>query len=356
MSPNPKIVSVGTAVPPYYYPQQELLSALQSMWAERHYNTDRLAQFHKNMQVDGRNLSCPIEFYLGKPNFTERNQAYQQMGLKLAQESLESALSQGPLPPGEIRHLAFTTVTGLAVPSLEARLMNRMALPNDLRRLPIFGLGCLGGAAGVARVGDLLRGYPQQAGALLSVELCSLTLQSADLSVPNLVATGLFGDGSASVLMVGGDHPLAQSCSGPEVIDSRSIFFPDSEHVMGWNFGQDGFQVVLSPEVPVFAKDHLVPALLRFLADHNLKLDQIKSWVAHPGGPKVVQSMAEGLDVPVETFERTLRSLAKVGNLSSASVLFVLQDALKNAPPPGSYGILMAMGPAFCAEVVLLRW
>jgi alkylresorcinol/alkylpyrone synthase len=232
VSSNPKIVSCGTAVPPYYYPQQELLSALQGLWSERHYNTDRLAQFHRNMQVEGRHLSCPIEFYLSKPSFTDRNRAYQEMGLKLAQESLESALAQGPLPANEVRHLAFTTVTGLSVPSLDARLMNRMQLPNDLRRLPIFGLGCLGGAAGVARVSDLLRGYPQHAAALLSVELCSLTLQAADLSVPNLVATGLFGDGSASVLLVGGEHPLARTSTGPEIIDSRSIFFGNSEHVM----------------------------------------------------------------------------------------------------------------------------
>jgi alkylresorcinol/alkylpyrone synthase len=353
---NPKIIRCGTALPAHYYPQQELLSALQGLWSERHYNTDRLAQFHRNMQVDGRHLSRPIEFYLAKPDFGERNRAYQEVGLELAQQSLSSALEGSGLTAQEVGSMVFTTVTGLSVPSLDARLMNKMALPNAMRRMPIFGLGCLAGAAGVARLSDILRGHPSEAGALVSVELCSLTLQSADLSVPNLVSTGLFGDGSASVLMVGKDHPLASSHPGPEVLATRSIFFPNSEHVMGWDFSSEGFQVVLSPEVPIFAKELLIPALLEFIAEQGLKLDQIDRWVAHPGGPKVVQAMAEGLDVPIETFEPTLRSLAKVGNLSSASVLFVLKDALDNPPPAGSYGILMAMGPAFCAEVALLRW
>ena len=232
--------------------------------------------------------------------------------------------------------------------------MNRLPFPRTLKRTPIFGLGCLAGAAGVARTADYLRGAPKEAALLLSVELCSLTLQSQDLSVPNLVSSGLFGDGAAAVLMVGAEHPSV--ANRPRVLATRSVFFDNSEHVMGWDIGEWGFKVVLSPEVPDYARERLTPALLEFVADCGLTLDQIRAWVAHPGGPKVIQALQESLALPEDAFQLTRESLANVGNLSSASVLFVLREALARDVAPGTYGILLAMGPAFCAEVVLLQW
>ena len=234
------------------------------------------------------------------------------------------------------------------MPSLDAQLMNRLPFRPDLRRLPLFGLGCLGGAAGTARLADLLHG--DSYGVLLSVELCSLTLQPQDLSAANLVASGLFGDGAAAVLM-GPPTPGL-----PSVVDTRSVFFPDSEHVMGWDIGTHGFSIVLSPQVPHYASEHLGPALLQFLADHSLSPTEIRAWVAHPGGPKVVDALQAALQLPAEGLQVTRDSLQKVGNLSSASVLFILGEHLKHTYQPGDYGLMLAMGPAFCAELVLLRW
>ncbi|MEW6283732.1 MAG: 3-oxoacyl-[acyl-carrier-protein] synthase III C-terminal domain-containing protein, partial [Candidatus Eremiobacterota bacterium] len=233
-------------------------------------------------------------------------------------------------------------------------LMNRIPFRTDLKRLPIFGLGCLGGAAGVARVADYLQGHPDQAAVLLAVELCSLTLQRDDLSIPNIVSSGLFGDGAAAVLMVGGRHPLARA---PRIQDTRSVFFPDSEEVMGWDICDSGFRVVLSPDVPRYAGQDMPRALTAFLAERGLAPGDIRHWVAHPGGPRVLLAMEEGLGLPPQALERSGRVMAEVGNLSSASVLAVLERTLaETRPEPGDRGLMLAMGPAFCAEVVLLRW
>ena len=350
MSLEPAILGCATALPQHYYSQDDLLEALERLWGQRHFNVERLRQFHHNLNIQGRHLAMPKEAYFEASTFSQRNQVFVEVGLELAQRCL-TQITDVALP--DISHIFFTTVTGLAVPSLEARLMNRLPFSPYLKRSPLFGLGCLGGAAGVARAADYLRGAPREAVILLSVELCSLTLQAQDLSVPNLVSSGLFGDGAAAVLLVGGEHPLAR---GPRVIASRSVFFPDSEHVMGWEIGEHGFKVVLSPEVPDYARHHLAPALQLFLADHGLTVHDIAAWVAHPGGPRVIQALGEALQLPLEKFAWTSASLAEVGNLSSASVLFVLRQALAQEWPTGSYGIVLAMGPAFCAEVVLIQW
>jgi alkylresorcinol/alkylpyrone synthase len=233
--------------------------------------------------------------------------------------------------------------------------MNRIPFSVNLKRAPLFGLGCLGGVAGIARVTDYLRGHSAEAAILLSIELCSLTLQPQDLSIANIISSGLFGDGAAAVLLVGVDHPLARA-GQPQVIDSRSFFFANTERVMGWDVTDTGFKVVLSADVPDIARTQLRPAIEAFLADRGLGMGDIAHWIAHPGGPKVIQSMEEGLGLNGDTFRLSRESLARVGNVSSASVLFVLAETLATRQAPGTYGLMLAMGPAFCAELVLLRW
>ena len=219
--------------------------------------------------------------------------------------------------------------------------------------MPIFGLGCVAGAAGIARAADYVKAYPDQVAVLLSVELCSLTLQREDLSIPNLIASGLFGDGAAAVVVVGAER----AASGPEILASRSVFYPDSEQVMGWDISERGFRIVLSAEVPDVARDLLRGDVDRFLADHGLTIADVGSWVCHPGGPKVLEAMQEGLGLPPGALDVTWRSLREVGNLSSTSVLLVLEDTMEHhRPPAGTYGVLLAMGPGFCSELVLLRW
>lgn len=345
----PHILACASALPEHYYSQEELLSGLEGLWQAQHYNPDRLRQLHSAMQIRGRYLALEKLEYAQPASFTERNQAWLRAALPLAEKSLLTALDRAGVAAAELDYLVFNTVTGLAVPSLDALLMNRLPFRNDLKRVPVFGWGCLGGAAGTARLFDLLQ--KPGTGVLLCVELCSLTLQSSDLSVANLVATGLFGDGAATLVMSSRSRG-----SGPRVLATRSIFFPDSEHVMGWDIGSHGFGIVLSPHVPFMAEQHLAPAILAFLAERGLRPEDIGAWVAHPGGPKVIEALSVALELPAEALEISRRSLSEIGNLSSASVLFICEQVLARQHPPGTFGLMLAMGPGFCAELLLLQW
>jgi alkylresorcinol/alkylpyrone synthase len=289
-------------------------------------------------------------------DFGQANDAFIRVGTEIGAEAIQQALDEAGLSPTDVDAIIFTTVTGIAAPSIDARLVNRLGFRSDIKRMPIFGLGCVAGTAGIARLADFLRGWPDKVAILLSVELCSLTIQRSDLSIPNLIASGLFGDGSAAVVAVGRKHPLADG-SSPRVISSQSRFYPDTERVMGWDIGSNGFKIVLSPEVPSLVREHLADDVHAFLDEQGLTLDSIQSWVCHSGGPKVLQAVESALSLDDDALRLSWRSLEEVGNLSSASVLFVLRDTiLERRPPPGSLGMMVAMGPGFCAELVLLEW
>jgi alkylresorcinol/alkylpyrone synthase len=214
----------------------------------------------------------------------------------------------------------------------------------------------LGGAAGIARTADYLQGHPREAVILFAVELCSLTIQRDDLSLANLVASGLFGDGAVAVLMVGDDHPMAAS-GLPRVIDSQSQFFPKTEHIMGWEVGDSGFKVLLSADIAELAHSEVRPIMESFLGRHNLTIADVDHWLVHPGGPRVIQALEDGLGLPDDALSLSWECLAEAGNISSASVLLILDKTLRNVQlKPGEVGVLMAMGPAFSAELVLLQW
>lgn len=348
-----RIAAVGSALPPHYYDQETLLAALREHWRTRYFNLDRLEQLHRNVLVGGRHLALALEDYAGLDTFGKANDAWIRVAEQVGGEALERALAAAGIPKSELDALFFVTVTGVATPTVDARLINRLRLPVDLKRIPIFGLGCVAGAAGLARAADYVRGFPGEVAALLSVELCSLTLQRQDLSIPNLIASGLFGDGAAAAIVVGRERPEP----GPEIVATRSIFYPDSERVMGWDIAENGFQIVLSAEVPQVVERHLRADVDRFLAAYGLTRREVGSWVCHPGGPKVLEAMETALEVPREALALTWESLARVGNLSSTSVLLVLEATLAaERPAPGSYGMLLALGPGFCSELVLLRW
>ena len=348
-----KIAAVGSALPPHYYDQETLLAALRQRWSDRYFNLDRLERLHKNVLVGGRHLALPIEEYDELTTWGKANDAWIRVAQEVGGRAVLDALAKAGLSTSDVDALIFVTVTGVATPSIDARLMNLLGLPSRVKRMPIFGLGCVAGAAGIARAADYVRGYPDQVAVLLSVELCSLTLQPEDLSIPNLIASGLFGDGAAAVVVTGENRPA----QGPRILASRSVFYPDSERVMGWDISESGFKIVLSADVPLVARDKLRPDVDSFLAENGLTRDDISSWVCHPGGPKVLEAMQESLELPPGALDVTWKSLQEVGNLSSTSVLMVLGETLANhRPDPGSYGMLLAMGPGFCSELVLLRW
>jgi len=347
-----KIISAASAFPKYYYPQDLLLTALRNYWASELSRPETLDRLHSRACVDGRHLAYPMEEYYKMQTFGDFNHAWMKAAEDLGSQALCRALTQAGLAPQDIGAIFFVSVTGVCSPSIDAKLVNKMQLSPHVKRIPIFGLGCVAGAAGIARCADYVRAFPDQVAALVSVELCSLTLQKKDLSVANLISSGLFGDGAAAVLVAGANHVIP----GPEVIATRSTFYPDSEDVMGWDITEKGFQIVLSPSVPDVIREHLGQDVDAFLTDHGLTRGDIASWIMHTGGPKVLEACQDALGVGQEALQISWDCLRKTGNLSSASVLCVLEQVMKNQPPAGAYSVLAAAGPGFCSELVLLRW
>jgi len=348
-----RIAAVASAFPQHHYPQEVLVEALQKYFGEKLANPQRLERIYSHMGVEGRYLTLPLSAYYKIASWGEANDAFIATAQVLGQQSLCGALAQAGLSAREIDTLIVVSVTGIASPSLDALLVNRMGLSPNIKRVPIFGLGCVAGAAGISRAADYVRAYPRQVAALLAVELCSLTIQRDDLSIANLISAALFGDGAAAVLVTGSEREAA----GPEILATRSVFYPQTEHVMGWDISEKGFTIVLSPEVPAMVERHWAHDVDEFLADMGLTRKDIGTWILHSGGPRVLQAMAATLHLPDGALEASWECLRRVGNISSVSVLLVLEEIMHHRrPASGSLSLLGAMGPGFCSELVLLRW
>ena len=388
----PSIIATAAGLPDHRYPQAELTAQLQALWADRGVNLDRVASLHANTTIETRYTAEPLARYREMAGWADLNRAYLRDAVALAERAVVALMAQVDLELADVAHLAFFSTTGVAVPSIDARLMNRLPFAPTLTRTPVYGLGCAAGAAGLGRVADTLTGRPAEAAIVLTVETCSLTVQPADVSVANLIATGLFGDAAAAVLVVGDAHPLAGAnasagrpaplvdaarASGdgqpvpvesvavrvagaapaPSVVAARSVFFPDTERHMGWDVTDAGMEIVLSGEVPRTAREGLRPHVDAFLAEHGLGISDVGRWLCHPGGPRVVDAIEEGLGLEQGRLDDTRDLLRRVGNVSSASVLLLLDEAMRAAAEPaGTWGVVLAMGPGFGAEMVLVRW
>jgi alkylresorcinol/alkylpyrone synthase len=348
-----QIASAASAFPKHYYSQKFLMEKLQHYWGDRLKNPQMLARLHRNVAVEGRHLAMPYDKYYDLKTWGCANDVWIQVAQELGEQALCHALQHAGLEREKIGALFFASVTGICSPSIDALLVNRMGLSANIKRVPIFGLGCVAGAAGIARAADYVRAYPSQAAALVSVELCSLTIQREDLSVANLISSGLFADGSAAVIVTGDQL----NANGPEIVATRSVFYPQTEEMMGWKVSEKGFSIVLSPQVPTLIRENLGRDVDAFLGEHGYTRSDIGSWVLHTGGPKVLEATGDALDLHNGELDASWDCLKRVGNLSSASVLVVLEDVMKNRrPEPGTLGLLAAMGPGFCSELVLLKW
>lgn len=349
-----EILSVCGALPPHRHPQREVTDAFADVIARGGIDQRVLRRLHANAGVEHRNLVLPIADYGRIESFGQANDLYIEHAVQLGATALEDALKAAGLTPSDLDVLICASVTGVAIPTLDARIASLLGLRPDVRRVPLMGLGCVAGAAGIARLHDHALGHSDHVVALVAVELCSLTVQRDDVSVPNLVASGLFGDGASAVIGRGRSGPGTHG--QVEVVDSRSRLYPDSERTMGFDVSERGLQIVLDAAVPEIVGRYIRGDVDAFLADHGLSRDDIGWWVCHPGGPKVIDALRDALELTDHDLQLTRDSLARIGNLSSASVLHVLEDTLRERPPaPGTHGLLMAMGPGFCSEVVLLR-
>lgn len=353
-----RISSVGTAYPSHRYSQLEITQALLKRWEGKLDEPRLLSRLHANCGVEFRNLVFSLDVYPNLVGFGQTNSAWIKAAVELGEVATNRALEEAGITAADISAIFFTSISGIASPTVDARLINRMPFPVNVKRTPIFGLGCVAGAAGIARAADYVRAFPKEIVLLLSVELCSLNWQDNDQSIANLISIGLFADGAAAVVIAGAESKLAAPTKpSPKILATLSTFYRDTEYIMGWDICDTGFKIVLSPDVPKIVLEKFPGDVKGFLTDHNLTQDDISSYIFHSGGPKVLEAMETSLNLPADALAPSWKSLREVGNLSAASVLAVLEDFLTVHPgAPGTYSILAAMGPAFCSELVLLQW
>jgi alkylresorcinol/alkylpyrone synthase len=361
-----RVAGVGSGAPKYCYSQGAITNALKDLWGGQLDKPELLDRIHARTAVASRHLAFPLQSYPQFRSWGETNAAWLEVAEELGAAALDAALRNAGMARNELDALFVVSITGIASPSLDACLINLLGLRPDIKRTPIFGVGCVGGALGLTRTADYTLAYPAHSAAILAVEACSLTFQKDDLSKANLVSTGLFGDGAAAVIVAGTKAPvigrretsqdlLAQS--GPEILGCGSVFYPNSEDVMGWDISEHGFRIVLSPRLPDFIRTHLAGNVDAFLGTYGLCRADIGNWVIHSGGPKVLEAIQDTLELRDSDLERSWDCLRRFGNLSSASVLLVLEDVVTNGPPAsGTLGVLLAMGPGFCTEMILLQW
>ncbi|MCK0175327.1 type III polyketide synthase [Mycolicibacterium sp. F2034L] len=345
-----RVAGTATAFTPHRYTQEQVSRELTD------FADPGFARFARTSGVEHRNLALPLERYPRLSGFTEANDAYLEVATELGARAVRSALVAADLRPEDVDAIVAVSSTGVAVPTIDARICTAIGLRDDVKRIPLFGLGCVAGAAGLARVHDYLQGYPDHVAVLVSVELCSLTLQRDDMSIPALIGVCLFGDGAAAVVATGADRASTGGTRMPRVLATRSRLFPGTVDVMGWNVSSSGFGLVLSRDVPRMADDYLAEEIDGFLAQHGLTVDDISSWVCHPGGPKVLESIHGAVGMPAQALRHSWDSMRDHGNISSASVLDVLGRTIAEPPAEGSLGLMLAMGPGFSFELLLLSW
>lgn len=347
MSPSyPRILGLGTANPPHRVRQPEAQHIARAMFHELE-GIERLIGVFEHAGIETRYVSAPVEWFTREHSFAEKNRLWQEVALELADEASRKALEQAGVSPRRIGAVVLVTTTGIATPSLEAHLVQRLGLPLSAIRLPIWGLGCAGGAAGLARAAELARLHPKDCVLMVAVELCSLTFIRGELSRANLVATSLFADGAAAVVLGSGE--------GPEVVGGFSRLLPESYEVMGWEVIEPGLRVRFAQSIPQLVAGELGALIKDGLAGYGLKAQDVGVWVLHPGGSKVLSAYCQALPIDARSYEASRSTLRDYGNMSSPTVFFVLERLLGKIEDKAT-GVLLALGPGFAAEGVVLRW
>ncbi|MFE5336407.1 type III polyketide synthase [Isoptericola sp. NPDC056573] len=351
-----RVLAVAPVLPGPAHPQGRIAEMVAPLLADAGPRRELARRLHAAAGVRTRHLALPLADYERPFGFADANAVFAREGTALAERACREALAAAGVEPGDVDLLFFTSVTGVGAPSVDAGLVARLGLRPDVRRVPSFGLGCAGGAAGLAHLHEYLAGHPDQVALLVSVELCSLTLQRDDGSTANLLSSGLFGDGASAVVVAGDDVVPRGPRPAPWVVDARGRLYAGTERLLGWEVRDTGFGIVLSAELPQLLRAHLAGDVKDLLAAHGLEPADVGTWVVHAGGPKIVDAVRDALDLPEEALARTRATLAAEGNLSSSSVLHVLAATLDDgAPPPGGWAVLMAFGPGVAVELVLLR-
>ena len=345
------IAATATAVPPFEITREVVKTYLRKVFSLESARLDAMMSVIDNSQVKRRFCIHPVDYLINPRPLSQISREYQEHAIKLGRQVAGDALARAEMEPKEIDLIITVSCTGVMIPSLDAHLINALGFRQDVRRLPITELGCAAGAASLARASDFLRAFPDRNVLVVAVELPSLTFQRGDISQANLISTVLFGDGAAAAVVTG------RATAGPRILDTESFLFPDSIDAMGFDLKETGFHIVLSKDVPQLIREKIKGVMDGFLARHAMTRAQMSAFVLHPGGQKLLLFIEEELGLCRCDTQFSWDVLAEYGNLSSASVLFVLHEWLnKGKVKPGEYGILAAFGPGFSAEMVLLQW
>ncbi len=346
---KPKIQAIGTAVPHYALEQNEIKEFVSSIFRSHVDHIDKLLPIFENSCIKVRYLSRPLDWYAAGHSFSEANQIFEEVALQLSEKAALQAMARANVKPMDIGMIIFVTSTGIATPTLDAKLIQRLGLSSHTSRLPIWGLGCGGGVAGLGRASELAYSMPGKSVLLVAVELCSLTFQRNDFSKSNIVGTSIFADGAAAVL-------VTMDGEGPAILGNYSTLFPRSEDIMGWEVVETGLKVRFSRDIPSIVRRYLPDLLQKACEKWSIEQGSIGHYVVHPGGAKVLDAYSDSLNLAKDQLLQAYEILANYGNMSSVSVLFVLERLMEQTSPKDAYGIMLALGPGFSAEQVLVKW
>ena len=349
----PFITSLATAVPRHRLTQSEAKELARTLFGDGLAETPRLLNVFDNAKVGERYVCVPPEWFRTPHTFEEKNGEYVRSTLQLGATAIQACLDRAGLEPDEIDAFIFVSSSGLATPTLDTHLINGMGFSPSTRRIPIFGLGCVGGAAGLGHACQLVSGRPGSRALLLVVELNSITFQENDFSPANLVASSLFADGAAAAVV----SAESDGRAGFEVLDATSHLWPDSTDLMGWNFTSTGFQVVFSRRIPALIRRHMATSVQNLLKPHGLQQKDLSHFLLHPGGARILDAYEQSLGLNGSSLDHSRHILNYYGNMSSATLLFILERASRvSVPAGGDYILGAAFGPGFSSEMLLLRW
>jgi alkylresorcinol/alkylpyrone synthase len=347
----PSIAAVAKIDLPCKTAQQEVKEQARIAFTSRSPHMERLMDVFDNTQILTRNFCKPLGYYIAPSTFEDRNNAYLETSLKWSVEAIENCIGRANITKEDITDIVFVSTTGLATPSMDALIINRMRLNPHINRMPIFGLGCAGGVSGMARANSIAMANPDAVVLLVAVELCSLTVLRDDYSTSNFVGSSLFSDGIAACLIMGDNH---RGNKHVKYKSASSKLYYDSLEVMGWDFTNSGFKVLFSKDIPEFINENVRNDIDNFLIRQGLRLEDIRNFIFHPGGKKVLEAYASALPVEGDFLKRSRTVMNNYGNMSSVTVLYVLEKFMNEGFEDG-LGLMMAMGPGFSSEMVLLE-
>jgi len=347
----PFIAAISKIDLPDKVDQQTVKEQARAMFSVDFPQVDRLIQAFDNTGIVTRNFVKPLNYYAETTTFKQRNDEYIKLALQYSVEAAEAVITKAGINKEDITDIIFLSTTGLATPSIDALIINQMQLNPHVNRTPVWGLGCAGGVSGMAKANMAAKANPDAVVLLIAVELCSLTLIKSDYSKSNFIGSSLFSDGVAACIVKGDNHPQPKLQITFKATSSKLYY--DSLEVMGWDFREDGFKVVFSKDIPTFIHQNINKDIEDFLAKHDLQLSDIKNFIFHPGGKKVLDAYADALQIEGDFLKNTREVMNDNGNMSSVTVLYVLEKFVVNGFDDG-YGLMLAMGPGFSSEMVLL--